>query len=72
MSKFYVVRLEAIQTIVLDAESEEEARRLSMENPDGIWEILDAEIEGRDLTKAQVEMELRHGAYDLRSEEATR
>lgn len=72
MSTLYSVRLEAVQIIVLDADSEEEAVRLAMQNPDGDWQILGVELEGKGLTTAQVEQEIRHGAFDLRSEKAVR
>lgn len=66
MSKFYSVRLEAVQIIVLDAKSEEEAIKLALQNPDGMWNVMDAVIEGRDLTPDQVDREIQHGAFDLR------
>lgn len=72
MSTVYLVRLEAVQIIVLDADSDEEAVHMAVQNPNGDWQILGVELEGKDLTPSQVEQEIRHGAFDLRSDKAVR
>jgi hypothetical protein len=70
MANLYAVKLVAVQIVVLDAENMVEARKLAIENPDGDWTICDSQIEQTDLSQEDVERNLRHGAYDLRTKEA--
>lgn len=64
--KVYEVSVKAFKVFVVDAESEQEAMKLAVDECGMDWEVDQAYIEGELKTADDVARSIRHGAEDMR------